>query len=190
MECPPRLIAIAQTLLAQNPGLTTGTDDQSRLFLRLVAEQAAFELGPAYGLKSAGPGRPQGPSQIAYTGETQFGGWRILDADASVTGHRGGIIPNPPWQVFPGQLFLAADPVDHLKISETRPPARPLDPPTPPVDLAPILARLAQLETTVNRLASELPVVASEADEALHRKLPRYVCKYGPFTIVSVPEGS
>src|ERR1044072_4184455 len=152
MDCPPRLIAIAQAFLTQNPALTTGTDDQSRLFLRLVAEQAAFELGPAYGLKSAGDRRPPGPSPVASPGDTQFGGWRIIDADASVTGQRGGIIPNPPWQTFPGQLFLSVDPVDHLRVSDTRAPPR-ADAPPAPVDLRPILARLGMLGGTVSALA-------------------------------------
>jgi hypothetical protein len=184
MDCPPRLIAIAQALLAQNVGLLTGSDDQSRLFIRLVAEQAAFELGPAFGLKSAGPGRPQGPSQIAYTGEAQFGGWRVVDAGRV-------ILPNPPWQSFADQVFIRVDPIDHLKISETGPPPR-SDPQAPPVDveqIAAILARLDTLERIVTGLAAQLPIVAGDAQEALHRKLPRYVGKFGPFTLVSVPEG-
>jgi len=66
-------------------------------------------------------------------------------------------------------------------------------PPTPapaPVDLGPILARLAALEQTVAALSSHLAVVADEADEALHRPLPRYVAKLFGITIVSRPEGS
>ena len=187
MDCPPRLIAIAQALYAQNPGLTTGSAEQQRLFIRLVAEQARFELGAAYGLKAAGPGRPQGPSEIAYAGGDPFGGWRLIDGDGSVTRVIGGILPNPPWQSFAGQLFLSADPIDHLKVSDTPTPA--LSPPSA-VDLAPILARLAHLEETVNGLANHLTVVDSEAEEALHRPLPRYVARVFGITIVSRPEGS
>ena len=59
-----------------------------------------------------------------------------------------------------------------------------------PVDLSPILARLAHLEETVNGLANHLTVVDSEAEEALHRPLPRYISKKFGVTIVSYPEGS
>src|SRR5207245_10850406 len=139
MDCPPRLIAIAQALYAQNPGLTAGSAGQPRLFMRLVAEQARFELGAAYGLKAAGPGRPQGPSEIAYAGGDPFGGWRLIDGDGSVTRVIGGVLPNPPWQSFAGQLFLSADLIYHLKVSDPPPPA-----PNPPprVDPSPIPAPL------------------------------------------------
>ena len=193
MDCPPRLIAIAKALYAQNVGLTTGTDDQSRLFIKLVAEQAAFELGPAFGLKSAGPGRPQGPSQIAYTGDPQFGGWRLVDGDGSQSGTKGGIVPNPPWQVWPDQVFIRVDPIDHLKVSTTTPSPRPAPVPAPPTDidhLMAIVARLNALETRVAMLSDHVVSVDRLADEALHRPYPRYVCKYGPFTLVSKPEGS
>jgi hypothetical protein len=181
-DFPKRGVAIAQALLAQQPNALPGDDDHSRVFIKRVAEQMAYELGPAYGVKSAGPGRPQGPSQIAYTGDAQFGGWRLIDGGTR-------ILDNPPWQAFPGQLFLPVDPVDHLHMRDQQPPPR-SDPPPSPVDLSPILARLATLEQTVNALASQLPVVASEADEALHRPYPRYVAKFWGITIVSVPEGS
>jgi hypothetical protein len=67
---------------------------------------------------------------------------------------------------------------------------KPPDPPPAPVDLSPLLTRIAALEQTVNALASQMPVVASEAEEALHRRLPRYVATKWGITIVSVPEGS
>src|SRR5437899_9231764 len=70
-----------------------------------------------------------------------------------------GRITDPAWQ---WQAVGAASP-------------DPAPTPTPPVDLAPILARLAKLEETINVLAGHLTLVASEAEDALHRPLPRYV---------------
>jgi hypothetical protein len=189
-DFPARGVAIAQALYAQNPGLTTGSAEQQQLFVQLVAEQMAFEISTDYGLKRAAINRPQGPSQIAYD-RGPFGGWRIIDNDGSVTGVLGGIIPQPVWQPFEGQVFISVKPTDHLKVSGPTPDPPLPPPPAPPVDLSPILARIAQLEATVNALASQLPVVASEANEALHRPYPRYVAKlWGAITIVSVPEGS
>ena len=63
-------------------------------------------------------------------------------------------------------------------------------PPSSSVDVAPMLARLNALEQTVNALSNHLMIVESEAEEALHRPLPRYVAKKFGITIVSRPEGS
>ena len=188
-DFPARGVQIAQALYAANPGLTTGTAEQQQLFVQLVAEQMAFELSTDYGLKRAAFNRPQGPSQIAYDSSGPFGGWRIIDNDGSVTGVKGGILPSPVWQDFSGQVFMPVKPTDHLKVSEPTPPIPPT--PTPaPVDLAPLLDRLATLEQTVTALAAQMPVVAAEAHAGAHRPLPRYVAKLWGFTIVSVPEGA
>jgi hypothetical protein len=106
-----------------------------RTLMRLMAEQLAFELGPAYGVKSAGAGRPQGPSQIAYNGPDGLGSWRILDGDGSVTDVPNSPIPNPTWQAFPGQIFIPVDPIDHLGVRPAPPALGPLAPPVvePPV---------------------------------------------------------
>jgi hypothetical protein len=66
-------------------------------------------------------------------------------------------------------------------------------PPAPTVEvdqIAAILTRLDTLERIVTGLATQLPIVAGDAYEAGHRKLPRYVSKFFGLTIVSVPEGS
>jgi len=181
MECPPRLIAIAQALWARHPPRTQ-TDDQSRLFIRLVAEQAAFELGRAYGLKAAGPGRPQGPSQIAYTGEAIFGGWRLIDTDGSQSGTVGGIVPHPPWQELRDQLFLPVDPIDHLQVGS----ATPL--PTPTDDLARLTARVDQLERVLRPIAEGWPTVMADLERLDVRIDQRYLTKMFGLTIVSTPE--
>lgn len=188
-DFPARGTEIARALYALNPRLTTGSDDQQRLFVKTVAEQMAYELGPAYGVKSAGVGRPQGPSQIAFAGGTEFGGWRIIDNDGSQSGMKGGIIPQPIWQLFPNQLFLAVDPVDHLKVSDTRPPPR-SDPPAPPVDLAPLLARIDALERLVQPLADQWTALQHDVAVLLSRIDQRYVTIDLPFRFkaVSLPE--
>src|SRR5262245_31610876 len=95
MEFPARGFQIALDLYKLNPELTTGDGDQQRLFIKLVAEQCAFEFGPQYGNKRTAPDHPQGPTTIAYTGDPAgLGGWRIIDGDASVRGSAND--PNDP----------------------------------------------------------------------------------------------
>jgi len=181
-DFPARGVQIATALLAQQPNALPGDDDSSRVFIKRVAEQMAYELGPAFGLKSAGPGRPQGPSQIAYTGDAQFGGWRVIDGGTR-------ILENPPWQAFPGQLFLPVDPVDHLRVRDQQPPPR-SDPPPTPVDLSPILARLDTLEKLVATLTDQWPALHGDVELLLSRMDQRYVTINMPWgiKIVSRPE--
>jgi hypothetical protein len=142
MQLPRRAQEIIDTLYGLHRPLFEQDDDTRRAAMRLVAEQLAFELGPAYGVKSVA-GHPQGQSTIAYTGGPQFGGWRILDGDGSVTGIKNAPIPEPPWQEFKDQMFIAVDRVDHLGIGPTPTPVP--EPPAPepvpvpvPVPLPPI----------------------------------------------------
>ena len=185
-DFPARGVQIAQALYAANPGLTTGTAEQQQLFVQLVAEQMAFEISTDYGVKRAALNRPQGPSQIAYD-RGPFGGWRIIDNDGSVTGVKGGIIPQPVWQDFGGQVFMPVKPTDHLKVSEPTPPIPP--PPTPaPVDLAPILARVDQLERILQPLMETYPKLVGVVETLKARIDQRYVCRSWFGTLVSVPE--
>jgi len=191
-DFPARGRLIIQNLYEANRALAAGSENQQRLLTRLIAEQMAFELGPAWGCKAATPTRPQGPSELAYL-EPPLWIWRWSDGDGHVTGTMGAPLPTPllmPLEQSAGQTFLAVDPIDHLQVSATRPPSRPPDSPLPPVDVGPILDRLAALEQTVTALAAQMPVVAAEAHAGAHRPLPRYVAKLWGFTIVSVPEGA
>lgn len=175
MDWPTRAADIADALYVRNRSLTTGTHEQQELFVRLVAEQCAFELGPLYGNKSAGPGRPQGPSQIAYNDPAGLGGWRIVDNDGSVTGVPGHPMPHPPWQAFPGQLFLPVVPADHLK---TVGPAPLPDPPpssTPPsADLMAVVARMAAIESQLGAIAGDLTDLLRQVDTLKRRGYPVY----------------
>jgi len=136
MRLPERAQQIVDAIYRLHVDLSNGTDDTRRALMRLMAEQLAFELGPAYGVKSAGPGRPQGPSQIAYNGPEGLGGWRILDGDGSMTDVKNSPIPNPTWQEFPDQIFLPVDPIDHLG-ARPAPAPEPIPVPPPPVVVDP-----------------------------------------------------
>jgi hypothetical protein len=182
---------IIQALYNANRELAAGTTEQQQLLTRLIAEQFAFEFGPQWGCKAAGPFRPQGPSELAFNAPPLYI-WRWSDGDGHVTSVPGAPLPEPllePLDQTAGQVFLPVDPIDHLQVSDTRPPPRP-DLPPAPVDLSPILARLDLLDQRIAMLSDHVVSVDRMADEALHRPLPRYVCKYGPFTLVSKPEGS
>jgi hypothetical protein len=130
MQLPKRAQEIIDTLYGLHRADFERDDDSRRAMMRLVAEQLAFELGPAYGVKSVA-GHPQGQSTIAYTGEPNFGGWRILDGDGSITGITHAPIPNPPWQEFPDQVFIAVTPTDHLGIGSVPPAPVPTPAPIP-----------------------------------------------------------
>jgi hypothetical protein len=191
-DFPARGRQIIQALYDANRGLAAGTTEQQQLLTRLMAEQFAFEFGPQWGCKAAGPSRPQGPSELALNAPPLYI-WRWSDGDGHVTKVPGAPLPEPllePLDQTAEQLFLPVDPVDHLGVSDTRPPARPDPPPPPSLDLVPILARLDRLEQRIAMLSDHVVSVDRIADEALHRPLPRYVGKFGPFTLVSKPEGS
>ncbi len=192
-DFPARGRSIIQNLYEANRALAAGSENQQRLLTRLIAEQMAFELGPAWGCKAASPTRPQGPSELAYL-EPPLWIWRWSDGDGHITGTMGAPLPTPllmPLEQSAGQTFLSVDPIDHLQVSATRPPNRPSEPPpAPAVDLMPILDRLAALEQTVTALAAQMPVVAAEAHAGAHRPLPRYVATFWGIKLISVPEGA
>jgi hypothetical protein len=180
---------IIQALYNAHRDLAAGTTEQQQLLTRLIAEQFAFEFGPQWGCKAAGPGRPQGPSELAFNAPPLYI-WRWSDGDGHVTRVPGAPLPDPllePLDQTAGQVFLPVDAIDHLQVSDTRPPLRPLP---APMDLEPILARLDRLEQRVATLSDHVVSVDRIADEALHRPFPRYVGTWGPFTLVSKPEGS
>ncbi len=54
MRFPERAQQIADAIYRRNIDLANGSDDTRRILMRVMAEQLHFELGPAYGVKSAG----------------------------------------------------------------------------------------------------------------------------------------
>jgi hypothetical protein len=165
MEFPLRATEIVQALYAKHRNLAESDDDTRRVLMRTIAEHLAFELDWHYGVKSAGVGRPQGPSTIAYQNSDGFGGWRILDGDGSVTGVANSPIPHPPYQSFAGQIFIPVPPTDHLGVRPV-PDLPPLTVPAPseglstapsvPIDPSAILAALARVDATLTALQARL----------------------------------
>jgi hypothetical protein len=166
MEFPPRATEVLQALHAKHRDLANGDDDTRRALMRIIAQQLAFELGSHYGVKSAGVGRPQGPSTIAYESPDGFGGWRVIDGDGSATGVVNGPIPHPPFQSFAGQVFIPVPPTDHLGVRPPIPDLPPITVPTPPerppavpseaVDPSAILAALARVDASLTALEARL----------------------------------
>jgi hypothetical protein len=172
MEWSPRASAIAATLWARHPDLAHASDlsvdgdDGRRALMRIIAEQLAFEFGTSYGVKSASPTRPQGPSQIAWrvTADT-LGGWRIVGADGQDGPTVISLVARPIWQVWPGQTFIPVEPVDHLgvravpdlpPITVSMPPERPPAVPSEAVDPSAILAALARVDASLTALEGRL----------------------------------
>ncbi len=108
-----RGIEIANLLLKQIPdGITNPDNDVQRSFVRAVAEQLYYETEDSrWGVKSALPTRPQGPSQIAYNSPDGLGGWRIVEQGGTP---QAEILPNPPYQSFVGQDFIPVQPINHF----------------------------------------------------------------------------
>jgi hypothetical protein len=186
MEFPLRATEIVQALYAKHRNLAEGDDDTRRVLMRTIAEHLAFELDWHYGVKSAGVGRPQGPSTIAYESPDGFGGWRILDGDGSVTGVANSPIPHPPYQSFAGQVFIPVPPTNHLGVRPIPdlPPIvvpTPPAPPSAPIDPSAIMAALARVEAALTAFEHRLTDVAT-------RMPPTYVGKLGPLTIVLHPD--
>jgi len=177
-EFPARGRQIIQALYEANRGLAAGTTEQQQLLTRLIAEQVAFEFGPQWGCKAAGPGRPQGPSELAFNAPPLFI-WRWSDGDGHVTHVPGAPLPDPllePLDQTAGQLFIPVDPVDHLKVSDTRPPPRPDPVPEPTASTSPtevlaalLVARDVLLKDSAyqtQRILDEIHAFRRRVDEA------------------------
>jgi len=201
MEFPDRARTIVNTLWSQHRELAAGDAEAQRELTRMIAEQIAFDLGPRWGVKAAGPGRPQGPSELAYDAPPLYI-WRWSDGDGHVTGIIGAPLPDPllePLDQTAGQVFLKVDPIDHLgALADTRPQG----PPPAALDLKSLLDGLDDVRGRIEHLESisqarlvidqDLQLLKAQLQQAItdvaqlrHR---RYVAtKYG-ITIVSIPE--
>lgn len=107
-DFPSRAQDIVVTLYQQHKDLASGDDDQRRSLTKLMAEQIRFELGPEWGTKSAGTGRPQSKDSIA-----RLTNGHLFGCDWQNGGSREpfGTIGCPE---IPGQIFIPVDPVNHL----------------------------------------------------------------------------
>ena len=93
-------------------------EDRARRWTIGLAEQIRYEHGPSYGNKRADPGRPISKDAIAYVpGILPWQPYEKLYAYDMLSGAGTGsptLVPNPEGQDITGQVFVVAQPVDHL----------------------------------------------------------------------------
>lgn len=162
---------IIRALYEQHVDLAEGTDDQRRTLTRMMAEQFRYELGPAYGTKAAGFGRPQSKDAIAVRdGSGQLWGWDWQDGNS----RKPRVGPGSPAMDITGQLFIDVSPgVDHLGTTQPQPQPVPPPPPPPPPEgdiwsaIGAIERRLADLERTAVHHGSRIGLLGDNG---------RYVC--------------
>jgi hypothetical protein len=171
---PPRVQVILDELARQHPSWvaddTGGPENTPRYRLnKMVAEQVVCDLGPQYGLKRAGPGRPISSEVIAFNNGSVFIGWEWENT------HDGR------WEQFPqatdllGQIFVPVACVHHL--ADAPPPPVPTPGPvvptpgTPPVIVVPsgpvTCAECAEILTIVKETREDVKVIRSGMDRAL-----------------------
>jgi hypothetical protein len=144
MRLPDAAQNIVVALYQQNINLANGDDDQRRRLTSKIAETVRFTLGPSWGWKSAGSGRPPSKDAIAV-----MQGASLLGFDLFNGGTRE---PNdhPESEDITGQQFIAVPPVNHL--ADTAPG------PTPTPTPAPTGVTRAELETAISDAKQALRV--------------------------------
>lgn len=150
MMIPTRLVAIAQALHLRHPELARGADDARRVFTRQIAEQAAFEFGPAWGTKSAGNGRPASKDAIALQTFTALYGWDSLN------GTTREVNTSLDMEDITGQTFIPVIPTDHLGTARPpveRPPA--VEPPPPVLGPGPTAEREAAFDRLIQQMTED-----------------------------------
>ena len=146
---PDRVQVILATLAGQHPAWVAD-DTGPRLALnRLLAEQVCFELGPTWGMKTAGAGRPISSDVLA-----QQQGGTLLGWDWE-TQHNGTVDAFPAAMDLTGQVFVGVPCTDHFGgVVPIQPP--PVNPPViPSVDLTPALLRLDAIIARADSLAAQ-----------------------------------
>lgn len=108
MFLPNRVHQIIVALYELHTDLANGGDEERRTLTRMMAEQTCFELGPQWGTKSAGLGRPPSKDSLAFNDPATLFGWDWQNGATR--------LPNPPGEMadITGQIFLVVSPVDHL----------------------------------------------------------------------------
>jgi len=113
MELSSQVLDLINQVYAANRQLAL-TDDGQRQLARMVAEQVRFSTGDKnWGVKAAGPNRPQGPSQIAYnTPGGPLVCWRCLDGVNAVK--ENGVLINQVLLDITTHLIISVDIIFHL----------------------------------------------------------------------------
>lgn len=151
---PARAVAIVQALYGQRQDLARGTDDQRRQLTRMICEQLRWELGPAWGHKSADPTRPPSKDAIAYRSPAGLlWGWDWQSGSS----REPMVVEGQEAESILGQHFLDVSPgQNHL--------SAPAQPPAPAC--AAERARIAELEADIYALHTGLGQMGQERDEA------------------------
>jgi hypothetical protein len=90
-------------------------DDDRRKSARIFAEQMAFTVGPEWGTKNAGGGRPPSKDAIAKVVGSTLCGWDIVNGTTRELTFGHG-------EPLPGQAFIRVTPTNHLGITPPPPP--------------------------------------------------------------------
>jgi len=163
MDFPPRGMEIINQLYQQHRDLASGSEDQQRQLTLMIGEQLSFELGSQWGVKSAGPGHPQGSSTVAFSGPPLLI-WRWSDGDGHVTGTMGAPLPQPlmePPNQTAGQIFIPCSPIDHLSVPVDPAPVE-VQPAQPPSGddvahkLDVLIARFESLTAAIDQLTAKM----------------------------------
>ena len=148
MQIPSWALGVARALWAQAP---PQSEDDCRAFMRRVAEQLRHDTGERWGVKRAGPGRPLTKDLLPRAVGSSFEGWDLITA-ASLPSR--AISEQPSYHdaaELAGQVFEDVSPMNHLGGVPAPPPAPVPIPPTPVPPSNDLAARVAALETRVNK---------------------------------------
>lgn len=148
MQIPEKVVSITKLLWAQHIDLARGDDNQRRALTKIIAEQVRFALGPSWGTKSAGEGRPPSKDAIAYVDEAgRLWGWDSLN------GGTREVSSIREMEDITGQEFLPVLPIDHLNTGAVSPAGTPTGgpPPVQPprVDVGSVVAAIAEVAALV-----------------------------------------
>lgn len=118
----------------------SANDDDRRKAARMFAEQMAFTVGPEWGTKNAGGGRPPSKDAIAKVVNGTLCGWDIVNGTTRELAFGHG-------EPLPGQQFMPVTPTNHLRSAPPTPP-----PPSQPCDAC--VTRVRELEAANQQLST------------------------------------
>lgn len=163
MKYPPRVQEIINGVFHLYEDLAHGTDDQRRELTGYIAQQLAFELGPAWGTKRADPGRPLAKDAIAFMGQDQL---HIWDWQNGSTRQPNQFPDEVPLDESKAQVFVPVPPKQIWSDGATKPPA-PAQPVCnfQPLDLSTLEAKLDTLIACVEALDKSVAAATQAMSE-------------------------
>lgn len=117
----------------------SANDDDRRKSALMFAEQLAFTVGPQWGTKNAGSGRPQSKDAVARFVDGTLCGWDIVNGTTRELSFGHG-------EPIPGQEFIPVFATNHL--------GGVIDPP-PTDDIKKLKARVVELEAAVEEVTKQ-----------------------------------